>query len=167
MPQRKQRRIKGEGTIFQRADGRYVSRYNGKTLYASNSYDAADNLQILKDQAKQEQQRFKTITVEQILTKFLVMKTTSLKAASQDRMESTIQCQINSRIGSRDASTLMADDFFNDVLNQMKAEGLSYSSIKKAYDTFNAGMRYGVAQKMIARNPLKVTMRQQKMLTNL
>lgn len=155
MPQKKQRRIKGEGTIYQRADGRYVSRYNGKSLYANSSYEAADNLQILKDQAKQEQQQFKPLTVEQILTKFMVMKTTSLKAASQDRMESTIKCQINPRIGSRDASTLMADDFFNDVLNRMKAEGLSYSSIKKAYDTFNAGMRYGVAQKMIERNPIE------------
>jgi len=155
LPQKKHRRVKGEGSIFQRADGLWVSKYKGKVLYSHNSYDASDNLQILENNAKITKLEFSPISASQIMQKFLLMKVSSLKPASRDRMESTILCQINPRIGSHDASTLTADEFFKLVLDKMRAEGLSYSSIKKAYDTFNAGMRYGFARKMIERNPLE------------
>lgn len=155
MAQRKQRRIKGEGSVYQRSDGLWVAKYEGKVLYAHNSYDAADNLQKLKNVAKAAIPDAKQITVDRVLRSFFAMKSSSIKPASQDRMESTIKCQIIPRIGSLNVSDLTGDMFFDLVLNKMKDEGLSYSSIKKAYDTFNAGMRYAVAQKIIARNPIE------------
>ncbi len=42
------RRPKGEGSIYQRADGYFVGKYQGKTVYGKTKTEAKDKLNILK-----------------------------------------------------------------------------------------------------------------------
>lgn len=148
------RRIKGEGTIFQRADGRYVARYDGMTRYAKDAYEALDKLNELKAVNK-EQLRTKVLTISDMVKPWLNMKAHSLKPQSYDRLESTVELHIIGRIGNLNFEDMSDVVFTKKVLNAMRDEKLSYSSIKKAYDAFNSCMTYYKSKGAIAINPVE------------
>lgn len=147
----KKRRVKGEGSIFQRSDGIWVIRFGGQTKYAPDSLSALDKLNDMKASEGSKQC---DVSVTEIAKKYLRSKKTSMKPTSFDRLESTIDCQIIKRIGKQAAKDITYEYFHDNVLTAMKDAGLGYSSIKKAFDAFNGMMRFACAQHLIKSNPL-------------
>jgi len=57
--EQKQRRNKGEGSIFQRDNGRFVVRYKGKEATATSKREAADKLNAMKAASQAEETKVK------------------------------------------------------------------------------------------------------------
>ena len=148
------RRIKGEGSIYLREDGRWVARYNGVIKYAKDSMDALDKLNDLKAASK-EVMRTRATTISNMVKAWLEMKSHSLKPQSYDRLESTVNLHIIKRIGNLNFADVDDVVFTQKVLTAMKNEKFSYSSIKKAYDAFNACMSYYKSKGAISVNPIE------------
>ena len=74
------------------------------------------------------------------------------KPKSYDRLEQTINNQIIPHIGHLQLAALTSDDV-QKMINDLKAEGLGYSTIKKAYDAINECFKTGIIKKSVVHNP--------------
>jgi integrase len=128
------RRAKGSGAIFQRADGYYVARYEGKTIYGKSRLEISDKLDDLKAEIKAGGAIEKEITIGQAIPKWMAHKALTIKPSSLDRLEETVEKHIIPNIGDVKCSEFTDDIFVTDVVKPMMAKGLSFSSIKKAQD---------------------------------
>lgn len=70
-------------------------------------------------------------------------KQNELKPKSFDRLEQTILYQVIPKIGHIQLAAFQSTDV-QTMLNALKKEGYSYSSVKKAYDAVNECFRSGV-----------------------
>ena len=84
------------------------------------------------------------------------VKRTSLKPSSYDRLESTIECQINPRIGWYYLDELTDSIILTELINPIIDEGLSVSTAKKAYNGMNEFLKYAVFKHMIRFNPMGI-----------
>lgn len=84
------------------------------------------------------------------------VKRTSLKPSSFDRLESTIDCQINPRIGWYYLDELTDSIILTELINPIIDEGLSVSTAKKAYNGLNDFLKYAVFKHMIRFNPMGI-----------
>ena len=75
-----------------------------------------------------------------------------LKPKSFDRLEQTVLYQVIPQVGHIQLASFQSNDV-QAMLNTLKKDGLSYSSIKKAYDAVNECFRTGVIQKTVLFNP--------------
>lgn len=74
---------------------------------------------------------------------YLPYKESTLKPQSYRRIESTVDSHIIPAHGLKIFSQLKSDDI-QKLLSQMDENGLSYSSIKKVYDTYNNMFKYAI-----------------------
>ncbi|MDO5112392.1 MAG: tyrosine-type recombinase/integrase [Clostridia bacterium] len=84
------------------------------------------------------------------------IKRPTLKAASYDRLESTINNHIPPALGSYAVTQLATETIQVELINKMQADALSYSSVKKAYDALNDFLRYLTARRTIMYNPMQL-----------
>lgn len=85
------------------------------------------------------------------------VKANELKPKSYDKLEQTINNQIVPHIGYLQLAALTSDDV-QKMINDLIAEGLGYSTIKKAYDATNECFKTGIIKKSVVHNPaLEVT----------
>lgn len=89
------------------------------------------------------------------------IKKISLKPSSYDRLESTALKQVIPRIGTFKISEITPEDIGN-MLSEIKEEGLSYSTVKKAYDCVNAVLTYAFNKRDIPSNPALLAARPNK-----
>ena len=83
-------------------------------------------------------------TVESYMLNWLhSVKSNELKPKSFDRLGQTITYQIIPYIGNLQIAAIQADDVQR-MLNDLKNDGKSYSTIKKAYDAVNECFRTGM-----------------------
>lgn len=90
---------------------------------------------------------------EKIKTWLVVIKKQSLKEASYDRLESTINNHIIPVLGDYKVSELSAVIIQENLINKMLGK-YSYSSIKKVYDALNAYLKYAMNTREIIFNPM-------------
>lgn len=143
------RRDKGEGCVSQRKDGTWTARIDLgltpdgkrkiKALYGKTEKEVKKKLRELKKElAKNEYSQQKKKTVSELMSEWLLTtKKNELKPASFDRLEATINNQINPRIGFYQIGNITAADI-QDAINDMVKCGYSYSTIKKAYNAIHA-----------------------------
>ena len=158
------RKNNGDGSVFQRADGRWVAKLqvgikaNGKadirTKYAKTEAEAKRKLREMKKTAYQEtpEQRRKQ-TVEKYILDWFPRYKKGLKPASYDRQENSINHQIVPFFGSHQIHAVVPSDV-KDLMNRLQYErGYAYSTVKKAYDTLNECLRQAVEDGLLERNP--------------
>lgn len=92
-------------------------------------------------------------TVESYMPNWLrSVKSNELKPKSYDRLEQTLTYQVIPHIGHLQVAAIQPDDV-QKMVNALKDEGLSYSTIKKAYDAVNDCFRTGVIKRSVVYNP--------------
>ena len=139
----KQRRDYGSGSISQRKDGTWTARMIIGTNEAGNprikAFYGKSEREVKKKMKEFEKELHKndgTVvqknTVETYMRNWLYsVKSNELKPKSFDRLERTIVYQVIPHIGNLQIAAIQADDV-QKMLNTLKAEGKSYSTIKKA-----------------------------------
>jgi len=158
------RKSNGEGSIYQRSDGRWVAalqvgtKPNGRkdirTRYATSEAEAKRKLKELRRIAHQDtpEQRKKQ-TVEQYMWEWFHRYKSVLKPAAYDRQEETIKYQVLPFLGRLQIHSVVASDV-KDLINWLQNErGYAYSTVKKAYDACNECFRQAVSDGAIAKNP--------------
>jgi hypothetical protein len=158
------RKNNGDGSVFQRADGRWVAKLqvgvktNGKadirTRYAKTEAEAKRKLKEMKKTAYREtpEQRRKQ-TVEKYILDWFPRYKKGLKPASYDRQENSIHHQIVPFFGQYQIHSVVPSDV-KDLMNRLQYEkGYAYSTVKKAYDTLNECFRQAVEDGLLERNP--------------
>lgn len=161
----RRRRDYGSGSISQRKDGTWTARVvigtndNGtpkiKALYGKTEREVRKKLKEFQNELhKNDRIVVQKSTVESYMLNWLhSVKSNELKPKSFDRLEQTIKYQVVPYIGSLQVGAINADDV-QKMLNDLKKEGKSYSTIKKAYDAVNECFRTGMIKKTVASNPV-------------
>lgn len=162
MPQKTVRRPKGMGNVYQR-NGKWVGRLDtgqkksdGKPLikYFSGSSRAEVNQQIKQYQFIKQIDPDK-ISVQTYMKDWLVRyKKDTVKASSYDALENALLHRVIPNVGMIQLSQLTTSDC-QYMVNALVESGLSYSSIKKARDILNMGMRTAVLDGLIESNPVQ------------
>lgn len=159
------RRGNGEGSIFQRNDGRWCAKIQVgtsesgspiiKTFYGKERKDVVAKLKEHHLLQSQGLDKLSNNTLKDYISSWLKLtKVNELKPLSYDRLESTIDNHIIPNIGHYELNKLTAPIIQEDLINKMVNDGMSYSSIKKAYDAINACMKYAADNRKVIFNPV-------------
>ena len=162
------KREHGQGTIYLRKDGRWYGAVqngyneNGRpkmvTVYGKTEAEAKRKLKekiklINSNGLILQNSTIKNVTVEEYCTNWLEnVKINELKPSSYDRKETSLINQVFPFIGMLQLSQLSIDNV-QDMINQLRQSGLSYSSIKKAYEAINECCKYAVIRGDLPKNP--------------
>lgn len=161
---KEKRRDYGSGSISQRKDGKWTARMiigrqeNGnlkyKTFLGSTEREARKRLEdFKKEYYRNDSKTVQRNTVANYMLDWLHnVKANELKPKSFDRLEQTINNQIIPAIGHLQIAAIQPDDV-QKMINDLKAAGISYSTIKKAYDAVNECFRTGIIKKSVISNP--------------
>lgn len=162
---KKIKRENGQGSIYLRKDGRWVAsiqsgfKENGKpnikTKYAKTQAEAKRKLKELIKEIY--------TPIEEVITNNSLVReycdnwlqnvqSNILKPSSYDRKEITLENQVYPLIGDICMSQVSFDDI-QDMINELKKQDLSYSTIKKAYEAINGCFKYALIKGDINKNP--------------
>lgn len=160
------RKSNGEGSIFQRSDGRWCAQIqigtleNGKPkyklFYGMKEKTVRDRLKTYKQTMSQSDYNpdSKSITIDEFISAWLTtVKSNELKPTSYDRLERTINNQIIPMIGHYELTKISSQQIQNELINPLKGDK-SYSTIKKAYNAINACYKYALIIRKISFNPV-------------
>lgn len=163
--QKRTRKSNGDGSIYQRSDGRWCASIQTGTnekgkpvikyLYAKSEREVKSKLKqykILMLTSPEELKKSPTLD-EFCLSWLYNVRGNILKPASFDRLECTINNHILPNIGHIEINELTSMQIQELVINKMLKSGLSHSSIKKAYNAINSCLKYAVKIKGIKDNP--------------
>lgn len=160
----KTKREYGTGSISQRKDGKWQGRINlGKDINGKRKqkYFYGDSEKEVKKKLKDyflsgekySANNIAKMTLEEFLVDWLEnILTNTLKPKSYDIKEYIIKQQIVPRIGLLQINSIVASDI-QQMINDMVKEDLSYSTIKKAYDTLNQRFKLAISQEQVNKNP--------------
>lgn len=155
------RRPKGAGNVYQR-NGRWVGRLNtglqkpdGKPIvkYFSGRTQAEVNQAMFKYNSAQDINP-DTSSVEMFMKHWMVhYKKDTVKASSYDALEVALYSRVLPEIGMIPLSQLTTADC-QQMINNIVARGLSYSSVQKARDVLKMGLNVAVHDHKIPFNPM-------------
>lgn len=155
----------GEGTIFQLANGSWRAKippcvetgWKPKSFQAKTEKEVRAKVKNFKDSLKIGFAPQSSAYFDEYINYWLTnVKALQLKPTSFDRLESTINHHINNNIGSYPIAEITSDIIQSKVINKMKNDNLSYSSIKKAYDALNGCFHYATVKRDIYANPMEL-----------
>ena len=153
----KNRRKKGEGSIYRRPDGKYTVRItrNGeqRSEVCSSLKDAERKLKEFRRLAFTDAPLPPTVPVHQAIESWLKgVKLGSLKASSFDRLEQTYLVHVqDSPVGRSQLGNLRTEDIQR-LIDDVAAE-YSYSTVKKVRDLLREFLKYQVASRVLAYDP--------------
>ena len=160
------RRANGEGCIVKTASGKWSARIqigfnpNGKpkikTFSADTRKEVTERLNAyIQDIKTTYTSGNKLITVSAGINLWLeTYKKLYLKPTSYDRLETTINSNIVPYIGYMHIRELTASVIQERLINALYLKGLSYSTIKKAYNALNGYLRQCTFDGIILKNPM-------------
>lgn len=156
------KRDNGTGTIYKRANGSWVGKiYLGrdetgkeKFKYLSGKTDGEVKRKIREYNQSKAPVDVKKISLQQYLYDWLVtFKRGTIKESSYDALEKTIRNQIVPNIGMIHLQQITAGDI-QSLLNGLKDNGYSYSTVKKAHDCLSEMFRHATMADDIQKNPM-------------
>lgn len=165
-----QRREKGTVTIYQRENGTWIGRISigrGRDGKIKHKCISGKTEAEVRRKIREYNRTERPLNPQQALLKDYLMswltniKKISLKPSSYDRLESTALKQVIPRIGTFKISEITPEDI-GGMLSEIKDEGLSYSTVKKAYDCVNAVLTYAFNKRDIPSNPALLAARPNK-----
>lgn len=146
------KRVKGNGTVYQRNDGRWVARYKGRTHYTQSEAAAKRELAQMKTDIKCDITAIQKLTVEQAMTKWLATYANSVKPLSFDRKESSCRMQVFPYIGGLQVAAVKPSDI-ESMVGELSKRGYSVSTIKKAVEAVSGFFRHYIKMKELFENP--------------
>lgn len=160
-----QKRENGQGSVYLRKDGRWVAsiqngfKENGKpnikTKYAKTQAEAKRKLkELIKEIYTPTEEVIKNDSlVQEYCSNWLQnIQSNILKPSSYDRKEMTLENQVYPLIGDISMSQVTFDDI-QFMINELKKQNLSYSTIKKAYEAINGCFKYALIKGDVNKNP--------------
>ena len=156
----KQRRDKGDGSIYQRKDGSWCAQYTpegtskSKYLYGKTENEVKKKLRAFKKETiKNGYAEIQKITVKEYMDNWLNnVKSNELKPKSFDAVECTLVNQVYKHIGDIQIGGLVSNDV-QTMINTLRDDGYTYSTIKKAYNAINACFKLGIIKGDVIKNP--------------
>lgn len=151
-------RLKGEGTVRKRSDGRWMAEIminkKRKSFYSTKSaQDALRKMKLylrnLEDCVPPPEKYFR----EYIENWYKLKKEPNLKIISAQTLKGIIDNHIIPRIGHYKLNELTSEIIERELLNPLKKTH-SYSRVKKVYDYTNACLKYAVVERHIIYNPM-------------
>lgn len=154
----------GTGSISQRKNGKWQGRVNlGRDINGKRKqkYFYGDTEKEVKKKLKDyflsgekyNANNIAKMTLEEFLVDWLEnILVNTLKPKSYAIKEYIIKQQIVPRIGLLQINSIVATDI-QQMINDMVKENLSYSTIKKAYDTLNQRFKLAINQEQVNKNP--------------
>lgn len=159
----KNRQPNGAGTIRKRKDGTFeammtVYDHDGKSkrksFYGKNKQEVFDKMEEFKISLAIKESNI-SVRLEDYLNEWLYsVKKLSIKPASFDRLEMTIENQIIPRLGNYYMNELTSMIIQVKLINDMMNKGQSLSSIKKAFYAVRASCEYAIGEHL-DNNPCK------------
>jgi integrase len=158
----RKRRDKGDGSLFQRADGKWVAQLrigtkeNGKPKLKSFVNDTRQEAKKRLDEYKKaiiknDYREIKKRTVRDYMDDWLY-NTLKLKGKSLDIKELSLRNHVYPYIGDMQIASLGANDIQR-MVNALIDKEYSYSTIKKAYDAVNQCFKLALIKEEIHKNP--------------
>ncbi len=174
----KTKREYGTGSISQRKDGKWQGRVNlgtdingkrkQKYFYGNTEKEVKKKLKdYFVSGEKYSANNIAKMTLEEFLVDWLEnILVNTLKPKSYAIKEYIIKQQIVPRIGLLQINSIVATDI-QQMINDMVKENLSYSTIKKTFDTLNQRFKLAISQEQVNKNPtLGVILPKQKNIKN-
>ena len=164
--EKKERREHKSGSFRERADGTWEVRYkdsdykNGKSisLYAKTEKEAKKKYRefIKEISSKKSVEGTKQSLEEYMLNWLVTIKKKQLKPTSYDRLEITLLHQIFPTLGWMSFSKVATDDI-QELVDNLYRNGLSHSSVKKAYQALNNCYEHALDKypSPVVRNPCR------------
>ena len=151
----RKRREKGTGSV-RRVKDRYYGRLTiDGTQYSFAGDSAADVRRQMRDFSPEDRKPLQPSTVKEWMGSWMnTYKKSDIKASSFDRLECTINHQIFPALGKYKLSELTPATL-SEWLWNMKNDGLSYSTVKKAYDYLQEALRRAVVDDLIPKSPME------------
>ena len=154
------RRDKGDGSVYQKKDGSWVAQMavpnksTRKFFYGKSESEVKKKLKQFQNEIiKNGYTEIKNITVREYMEDWLYsVKKNELKPKTFDSIELTLNHQICPYIGDIQIGSLTSNDV-QQLMNTLVAQGLSYSTIKKAYDAINGCFKLGIIKGEVIKNP--------------
>lgn len=157
------RREKGEGSISQRKDGTWTARITlgfdndgkrqVKAFYGKTEKEVKKKLKEFQtEMIKYDNVQVDKLTVSELIEDWLKIKRHEVRPSSYDRIERTVNNIILPELGYMQATSLTPVDVQNFLIG-LAEKGLSYSSIKKAYENLKAPFAIAVLRDQIRKNP--------------
>ncbi|MBS1419504.1 MAG: site-specific integrase [Oscillospiraceae bacterium] len=173
----KKTREYGTGSVSQRKDGYWVGRITAgkkpdgkpdvRVVYGKTENEAKRKLkELIKQLNRSDYVYVQKSTVQSYMDDWLFnVKSNELKPKSFDRLEQTLVLDVYPQIGQIQLQALTPGDV-QKMVNNLRDNGRSYSTIKKAYDAVNGCFSKGVQQKTVVFNPASgVTVPSKKQFT--
>jgi integrase len=148
------RRMRGEGSVYERKDGYWVAQYNGRYRYAKTKKEAKRNLlELLK--AGEILQQPHGITVAAFMDRWLMFAEQNLKPAPIKRYREASEIYVKPNLGDKklykvDAITVQ------DMYVQMQRNGLSPATVNLVHSVlssaFKRAIKWGVLHHKLIEN---------------
>lgn len=157
--EKKARRNYGEGSIYQRKDGRWVAKYRDESmskphyLYGKTETEVKRKLRELKRDAARGVAECKKALFGDYVEKWLyTFKMTSVERSSFDKYESVYHLHIRPELGCIQLGSIRSADI-QKLINR-KSRTYSYSVVKKIRLLLTEVFQYAYAEGDIAKNPM-------------
>jgi hypothetical protein len=151
----------GEGTIYQRADGRWCAQLSldggkRKTLYGRTRQDVARRLaETLRDRDKGLPIPGERQTVEQYLADWLRVKQQQIEPSSLERYSALVRLHIVPTLGKRPLSRLSPQQV-QALLAQQLADGLAPRTVHHLYTVLKGALADAEKLSLVQRNVCNV-----------
>jgi integrase len=148
------RRIRGEGSVYQRKDGYYVAQYKGQYRYAKTKKDAKKKLLELIKAGEARKPDSKT-TVSAFMDRWITFAEQNLKPATVKRYREAIQIHIKPNLGNKKLDKLDAISV-QDMYATMQRSGLSPATVNLVHSvlssSFKRAVKWGVLHHNVIEN---------------
>jgi integrase len=148
------RRMRGEGSVYERKDGYWVAQYKGRYRYAKTKQEAKRKLlELLK--AGDVLQQPNSITVAAFMDRWLAFAEQNLKPPMVKRYRETIKIYIKPNLGNTKLHKLDALTI-QQMYSNMLRSGLSPATVNLVHSVvssaFTRAVKWGVLQHNVIEN---------------
>ena len=151
------RRVKGEGSVYRRKDGRYMGEYNdatGKRRYVSgkNKQDVATKLRkALEERDKGIAHDSKELTLSKYLDRWLEQQKDRVRVGTYKPYEAIVRLHIKPTLGSTKLDKLNAIQLERLYAQKLDA-GLSARRVRYIHVTIRKALKDAVRLQLLSRN---------------
>jgi len=143
------RRAKGEGSVYQRKDGKWCAELNGQYKYSTTEEGAKAKLyQML---AGVEESKPQNITVATLMDRWFEYQEPNLKPSTIKRYGEAIQIYVNPNLGHRKLHALTAFQV-QSLYSKMLRDGLSATTVNLVHSVLSSAFKRAIKRRMVEHN---------------
>jgi integrase len=149
----KRRRSKGEGSVYQRKDGKWCAQLNGTCKYSTTEDGAKAKLyQML---AGVEENKPENITVSTMVEKWFEYQTPNLKPSTVKRYREAIEIYVKPNLGNYRLHSLTALQV-QSLYSKMLKNGLSATTVNLVHSVLSSAYKRAIKWRMVEHSVLSL-----------